>query len=177
MIHCCFLFVGFRFVFDCMVSYWLLWECDIQNAIWTDSCFLIICVNLLHEICLLMIELLHVSYVFPFWCIQPRHIDRLLNVTFLTYLMMLFQRGIVHTKSDIYIFLFLWSRNCLPFRSTSSSCYSIFRFMCMFCRSLFVFLYFFFWPLFCLFFFGFWLPLWYLQTLFCKHFIACLWVA
>ena len=33
------------------------------------------------------------------------------------------------------------------------SCYSIFRFMCMFCRSLFVLLPLFFWPLCCLFFF------------------------
>ena len=32
------------------------------------------------------------------------------------------------------------------------SCYSIFRFTCMFCRSLFVLLYFFIWPLCCLFF-------------------------
>ena len=33
------------------------------------------------------------------------------------------------------------------------SCYSIFRFMCMFCRSLFVLLYLFFWPFCSLFFF------------------------
>ena len=37
--------------------------------------------------------------------------------------------------------------------SSWGSCYSIFRFICMFCRLLFVLLYFFFWPLCCLFFF------------------------
>jgi hypothetical protein len=45
------------------------------------------------------------------------------------------------------------------------SCYSIFRFICIFCKSFIILLYFFIWPLCCLFFYGFWLPLLYLQTL------------
>jgi hypothetical protein len=51
----------------------------------------------------------------------------------------------------------LWSRNCLPFRSTWvypgfqwGSCYSIFSFIWYVCRSFFVLLYLFFWALCCL---------------------------